>query len=122
FVSIPKVAGAGVNPLSPEHVVERARHLDVDLVVVGPEAALAAGVADALIEAGIPVFGPTAAAARIETSKVFCRDVCSASNVPTAEGRSFAEFEKVEAKAYVRSLESLGQHPVVKRDGLAAGK
>ena len=63
-----------LDPLDPAAVVALARSRSAELVVIGPEAPLAAGVADALIDAGIAVFGPTAAAARIETSKSFCHE------------------------------------------------
>lgn len=89
----------------------------VDLVVVGPEAPLVHGLADRLAAAGIPCFGPTAAAARIEGSKAFAREVCRAAGVPMAMG---AAFESVEpAMAYA---EVIGLPVVIKADGLAAGK
>lgn len=89
----------------------------VDFVIVGPEAPLVAGVADALREAGIPVIGPSAAAARLEASKAFTKQLCEAADVPTAAWRVFDTAEA--AAAYVR-----GQRlpVVVKADGLAAGK
>ncbi len=89
----------------------------VDLVIVGPEAPLAAGLADALDAAGIPCFGPTAAAARLETSKAFAKEICAATGAPTAAHGQFAGADA--AKAFLR-----GQAPpyVVKADGLAAGK
>ncbi|HEX5246090.1 MAG TPA: phosphoribosylamine--glycine ligase [Gaiellaceae bacterium] len=86
-------------------VVPLAAELDVDLVVVGPEAPLVAGLADALRRRGIPVFGPSAAAARIEGSKAFAKDVMEAAGVPTA-----------------RTLAVARPPCVVKADGLAAGK
>src|SRR6267378_1191942 len=85
-----------------------------DLVVVGPEAPLAEGLADRLAHEGIPCFGPTAAAARIEASKAFAKDVMARAGVPTAEAAVFDDPEK--AKEYVRGA------CVVKLDGLAAGK
>jgi phosphoribosylamine--glycine ligase len=109
-----------VDPLDPAAVVTAARRFAAELVVIGPEAPLAAGVADALIEAGIAVFGPTAAAARIETSKAFCRDVAAAAGVPTAEGRSFSLDQQAAAVAFAEGLGDRGV--VVKVDGLAAGK
>ncbi|MEM9726535.1 MAG: phosphoribosylamine--glycine ligase, partial [Pseudomonadota bacterium] len=88
-----------------------------DLVVVGPEAPLAAGVADALAEAGVPCFGPSRAAARLESSKAFAKEICTACGAPTA---AFARFDALEpALAY---LEKHGAPIVVKADGLAAGK
>jgi phosphoribosylamine--glycine ligase len=88
-----------------EGLLALAGSLDADLVVVGPEAPLVAGVADELRHAGIPVFGPSAAAARIEGSKTFAKDVMHAAGVPTAESLSIARAPCV-----------------IKADGLAAGK
>ena len=109
------------DPLSPTEVLARAREVAAELVVIGPEAPLAAGVADALVEAGIPVFGPTAAAARIESSKAFCRDVALAAGVPMAAGRAFAMDDRAAAIDYASDLAARGG-VVVKADGLAAGK
>lgn len=90
----------------------------IDLCVVGPEAALAAGVADTFREAGIPVFGHTKAATQIESSKEFAKELMVRYNVPTAAYRSFADYN--DAIAYVRSRNT---YPIVlKYDGLAAGK
>ncbi|WP_163269170.1 phosphoribosylamine--glycine ligase [Chelativorans alearense] len=89
----------------------------IDLVVVGPEAPLVAGLADDLIAAGIPVFGPTAEAARLEGSKGFTKDLCSRYGIPTAAYARFADA--THAKDYVRNV---GAPIVVKADGLAAGK
>lgn len=89
----------------------------VDFVIVGPEAPLAAGVADRLREAGIAVFGPSQAAARLETSKSFTKEICDAAGVPTARHARFTEAQA--AKAYVKAR---GAPIVVKADGLAAGK
>ena len=110
-----------VDPLDPGAVVGAARRHAVELVVIGPEAPLAAGVADALIEAGIPVFGPTAAAARIESSKAFCREVAEAAGVPMARGRAFSRTDPSAGLAYAMGLARDGR-VVVKADGLAAGK
>ncbi|KAJ54197.1 phosphoribosylamine--glycine ligase [Actibacterium mucosum KCTC 23349] len=89
----------------------------VSFVVIGPEAPLAAGVGDALRGAGIPVFGPSAAAARLEASKAFTKEICDACGAPTA---AYARFtEAAPAKAYIRAQ---GAPIVVKADGLAAGK
>jgi phosphoribosylamine--glycine ligase len=94
-----------------------ARAEGVDLVVIGPEAPLAAGVADALAAAGIPHVGPTAAAARLETSKSFTKEICDACGAPTA---AWARFEALDpALAHLRAQ---GAPIVVKADGLAAGK
>jgi phosphoribosylamine--glycine ligase len=115
-----RVAVCAVDPLDPEAVVEVARARSVELVVVGPEAPLAAGVGDALRAAAIPVFGPDAAAARIETSKAFCREVAAAAGVRTARGAAFDS--EPEALAFARRLAADGDGVVVKADGLAAGK
>ncbi len=89
----------------------------IDLTVVGPEAALAAGVADAFRAAGLPIFGHTQAATQIESSKEFAKEIMAAANVPTAAYRTFDNYE--EAIAYVREQ---GAPIVLKYDGLAAGK
>jgi phosphoribosylamine---glycine ligase len=112
---------AGLNPLDPAAVVAIARERAVELVVIGPEAPLAAGVADALIDAGIAVFGPTAGAARIETSKAFCHDVAEAAAVPMARAATFDSAGPAIAHAREEARRS-GSGVVVKADGLAAGK
>jgi phosphoribosylamine---glycine ligase len=109
-----------VDPLDPAGVVAAARSVQAELVVVGPEAPLAAGVSDALADAGIPVFGPTRAAARIETSKAFCHEIAEAAGVPMAPGSAFSDQE--EALAFARKLDRAGAGVVVKADGLAGGK
>ena len=91
----------------------------VGLVIVGPEVPLVAGLADRLTEAGIPVVGPSKAAARLEGSKAFAKDAMARFGVPTASSRTFGLGELDEARAYVDG------HPlpvVLKADGLAAGK
>lgn len=98
-------------------VVALARDLAVDLVVVGPEAPLVAGVADAVRAAGIACFGPSAQAARLEGSKAFAKDVMSAAEVPTGLAHVCTTMASVE-----EALDSLGAPHVVKEDGLAAGK
>jgi phosphoribosylamine--glycine ligase len=97
--------------------VALAREIAADLVVVGPEASLAAGLADALAEVGVPCFGPTAAAARIETSKAFMKAFAGRHGLPTAAHRVFEDAAA--ARAYL--LGRAGPH-VIKADGLAAGK
>ncbi len=89
----------------------------IDLVVVGPEAPLVAGLANRLRAEGIRTFGPDAAAAQLEGSKGFSKDICAKYNIPTAAYRRFTEAEA--AKAYIREM---GAPIVVKADGLAAGK
>ncbi len=111
-----------IDPLDPAAVVAAARSASPDLVVIGPEAPLAAGVVDALREAGIPAFGPTRAAAQIESSKSFCHDVAEAAGVRMARARSFAEGEADSARAFVAELGAAGRGIVLKQDGLAAGK
>ncbi|WP_170569415.1 phosphoribosylamine--glycine ligase [Ruegeria atlantica] len=98
-------------------VVSFAEENAIDFVIVGPEAPLAAGVADRLREAGVLVFGPSAAAAQLEASKSFTKEICDASGAPTAGYARFTEAEP--AKAYIREQ---GAPIVVKADGLAAGK
>ena len=103
--------------MSGPSVADLAERLGVDLVVIGPEAPLVAGVADAVRGRGIAVFGPTGAAARLEGSKAFAKDVMAAAGVPTA--RAFVCTTPEEAAA---ALDALGPPYVVKDDGLAAGK
>ncbi|WP_164660003.1 phosphoribosylamine--glycine ligase [Tropicibacter sp. Alg240-R139] len=98
-------------------VVSFAEANAIDFVIVGPEAPLAAGVANRLREAGILVFGPSAAAAQLEASKSFTKEICAAANAPTASYGHFTDAEA--AKAYIREQ---GAPIVVKADGLAAGK
>ncbi len=98
-------------------VVGFCRENAIGLVVVGPEAPLVAGIADALAAAAIPVFGPSAAAARLEGSKGFTKDLCAEYGIPTA---AYARFtDAAAARAYI---EAQGAPIVVKADGLAAGK
>ncbi|NPV07296.1 MAG: phosphoribosylamine--glycine ligase [Anaerolineae bacterium] len=106
-----------VQPNDVQGLVRLARERQVDLTVIGPEAPLAAGLADALTEAGLAAFGPSRAAAAIETSKVFAKEFMARHGIPTASFRAFSDYEQ--ARAYVRSLPS---PPVIKADGLAAGK
>jgi phosphoribosylamine---glycine ligase len=106
-----------VAPLDGAVVASRASSLGVNLVVVGPEAPLVAGVADAVRAVGIPCFGPSRAAAAIEGSKAFAKGVMSAAGVPTARGYECTGRADIEA-----ALEEFGPPYVVKDDGLAAGK
>jgi phosphoribosylamine--glycine ligase len=98
-------------------VVEFVARNNVDFVIIGPEAPLAAGVADRLREAGILVFGPSQAAAALEASKAFTKEICDACDAPTAAYGHFTDAAA--AKAYVQTQ---GTPIVVKADGLAAGK
>lgn len=100
----------------PAQLTALARDERADLVVIGPELPLSRGVADALRRAGVPVFGPDAAAARLEASKAFAKDIMASAGVPTAAHRTFEEAGA--AEAYARTRDRL----VVKADGLAAGK
>jgi phosphoribosylamine--glycine ligase len=105
------------DPCDRATVVDLARHEDVDLIVVGPEAPLVAGISDALRGAGFAVFGPNAAAAQLEGSKGFTKDLCRANGIPTAD---YVRVERLsDAKA---ALEGFGIPVVIKADGLAAGK
>ena len=106
-----------IDPASPTEVVELATQMSADLVVVGPEAPLVAGVADAVRDAGIPVFGPGAGAARLEGSKAFAKEVMAAAGVPTAETVVCTTEAELAA-----ALDRFGAPHVVKEDGLAAGK
>ena len=106
-----------VDPLDGAAVAALARELGVDLVVVGPEAPLVAGVADAVRAAGIATFGPSGAAARLEGSKAFAKDVMAAAHVPTAAALVATTLDEAAA-----ALDALGAPYVVKDDGLAAGK
>ena len=105
------------DPSSASDVTALAAEMGAELVVVGPEAPLVAGVADALREAGIPVFGPGAKAARLEGSKAFAKEVMAAAGVPTAEAAVCSTFAEFDA-----ALDRFGAPHVVKDDGLAAGK
>jgi len=107
----------GIDPCDPAAVVELARANHIDLVVVGPEAPLVAGVADALRDAGIAVFGPNAAAAQLEGSKGFTKDLCRANRIPTAD---YVRAER--AAEALAALDGFGLPVVIKADGLAAGK
>jgi phosphoribosylamine--glycine ligase len=98
-------------------VVTFAEENSIDFVIVGPEAPLAAGVADRLRDAGLLVFGPSAEAAKLEASKAFTKEICDAAHAPTAAYGHFTDADG--AKAYVQKQ---GAPIVVKADGLAAGK
>lgn len=106
-----------VTPTDPGQVASLATRLGADLVVVGPEAPLVAGVADAVRAAGIPCFGPSREPAMIEGSKAFAKDVMLAAGVPTARAHTCATPEEAAA-----ALAEFGAPYVVKDDGLAAGK
>ena len=106
-----------LDPCDPEAVTALATERGVGLVVVGPEAPLVAGIADVLREAGFAVFGPNAAAAQLEGSKGFTKDLCTANGIPTAG------YVRVETVAAARdALKQFSIPVVIKADGLAAGK
>ncbi|MGE0812568.1 MAG: phosphoribosylamine--glycine ligase [Vicinamibacterales bacterium] len=108
-----------VDPLDADALLALAANEAVDLTVIGPEAPLAAGVADRFVAAGRPVFGPTRAAARIETSKAFAKSLMARHGVPTARARV---CESIDEALDVVGGGELGWPVVVKADGLAAGK
>ena len=106
-----------IDPANPAAVVDLAAEHAIDLIVVGPEAPLVAGVADAARAAGIAVFGPSAAAATLEGSKGFTKDLCAREGIPTAA------YVRVETVAEARAaLDRFAIPVVIKADGLAAGK
>ena len=111
----PVIEGIAVD--DPGAIAAMAMIQGVDLVVVGPEAPLAAGVTDALADLGIPTFGPTRAAARLESSKAFAKDVMKRAGVPTGGSASFTDHN-----AAMAHLNQFDGPFVVKADGLAAGK
>jgi phosphoribosylamine---glycine ligase len=106
-----------VDPSDATAVVDFCRVMDVGFVVVGPEAPLVAGLVDVLAESGIKAFGPRRAAAQLEGSKGFTKDLCTAFAIPTAAAAQFSDADT--AKEYIRSR---GAPIVVKADGLASGK
>jgi phosphoribosylamine--glycine ligase len=107
----------GLNPANPKVVTEFAVTSDVDLVVIGPEAPLVAGVANALRKAGVAVFGPDKEAAAIEGSKSFAKDIMAAAGVPNGKAWTVSTEDELTA-----ALDAPGSPYVVKADGLAAGK
>ena len=108
-VPIPETDVDGLRSFATQH--------GIDFTVVGPEAPLAEGIVDTFQEAGLSIFGPTQAAARIESSKSFAKDLMARASVPTARAEVFRDFNA--ARVYV---ESLSPPVVIKADGLAAGK
>src|SRR5690606_17644709 len=106
-----------VDPLDGSAVAAFANEHGIDLVVIGPEAPLVAGVADVLRERGVPVFGPGKAAAQLEGSKAFAKRIMDAAGVPTGRAVRAASVAEVEA-----AFDEFGAPHVVKADGLAAGK
>ncbi|WP_417807917.1 phosphoribosylamine--glycine ligase [Thioclava sp.] len=108
---------AAIDPCDTAAVLELCEANAIDFVVIGPEAPLAAGVADALREQGYLTFGPSAEAAKLEASKAFTKEICDACNAPTAAYARFSDAQA--AKDYVTQQ---GAPIVIKADGLAAGK
>ena len=115
IVQIAKIAPVDINDIS--SVVELAKQCKPNLVVIGPEAPLVAGVADELRDAGFVVFGPSKAAAVLEGSKAFAKEIMQAAGVPTADSKYCQTVPEARA-----ALELFGAPYVVKDDGLAAGK
>src|SRR5258708_4419829 len=113
----PGCGGGAIDPADPDARIPLCRAGAIDFVVVGPETPLCAGIVDDLAAAGIKAFGPSKAAARLEGSKGFTKDLCRANGIPTAAYERFTAAAP--AKVYLRSR---GAPIVVKADGLAAGK
>jgi phosphoribosylamine--glycine ligase len=116
----PRVRIADVRADDAEGLIDLARSRSAELVVVGPEAPLAAGLADALASAGITVFGPTRAAAAMESSKAWCHEVAAAAGVRMAD--ALVCRTRAESEVAIERFGSSGSGFVVKEDGLAAGK
>ncbi len=112
-----KCRNAALEPTDVAGIVEFARNRAVSMVVVGPEDPLVMGLVDALEEAGIAAFGPSAAAATLEGSKSHCKEFLRSNGIPTGEAAVFAD-----ATAALEHLQTMSQAPVVKASGLAAGK
>jgi phosphoribosylamine--glycine ligase len=106
-----------VSPTDTESLIKAAQSKGVDFTIVGPEAPLAAGIVDEFQAKGLPIFGPTRAAAEIESSKVFAKELMQKYNIPCARSASFSSYN--EAREYLKQQE---MPIVVKADGLAAGK
>lgn len=113
----PKCSNVAIKDSAIEELVAFAKETGITLVAVGPEAPLVAGIADAMADAGIPCFGPTKLASRLEASKAYSKEFFMRNNLPTARYQTFTDFEA--AKAHVEAID----YPVVvKASGLAAGK
>jgi phosphoribosylamine--glycine ligase len=121
IASVARLLPIGVDDIS--GLVEASVAEQVELVVVGPEAPLVAGLADELARAGVACFGPSAAGARLEGSKAFCKEVMEAAGVPTAAYRVVTSVEEgMAAISEIRPAEADRYPAVIKADGLAAGK
>ena len=118
--AVPRVACVPIGVDDTAGLVRLARSEAVELAVIGPERPLADGLADALRDAGVPTFGPSRAAARIEASKAFCHEVAAAAGVRMA--RSVVCRSVTEALDAIAELDATGDGVVLKEDGLAAGK
>lgn len=106
-----------------EDIVSASLKYRIDFVVIGPEVPLSLGLADHLIKAGIPCFGPSKAAAEIESSKGFMKDLCGRAGIPTASYKRFTDAVDARAYAYKHFKDNSTAAPIViKADGLAAGK
>ncbi len=101
----------------PELVADFVKEEQFDLVVIGPEAPLVAGVSDAVRALGVPVFGPSQSAAAIEGSKAFAKDIMQRANVPTGRGKQCQDIDEL-----ISAIDEFGAPYVVKADGLASGK
>ena len=108
---------AQLNPNDPVEITEYAKAQQFELVIIGPEAPLVAGVSDAIRAAGIAVFGPSQQAAQLEGSKSFAKEVMAAADVPTGMARQCGTLAEVQA-----AMDDFGAPYVIKADGLAAGK
>jgi len=108
---------SGISMVDHAAIVEFSKHKQIDLVIVGPEAPLANGMADSLSAEGIRCFGPKRAAAQIESSKVFAKDFMARYHIPTAKYATFTQYEDA-----IQYLESVNYPIVIKASGLAAGK
>src|SRR5687768_1510716 len=116
---MPRTRNVAVAASDVEGLLGNSKSEKIDLVVVGPELPLTLGLVDALEAQGIPAFGPTRAAARLEGSKAFMKDICKQAGVPTAPFAVFDAVDAERAKAYARESKT---PLVVKADGLCAGK
>jgi phosphoribosylamine--glycine ligase len=115
----PKTANVELPSEDPREIAIFARDHDIDLIVIGPEAPLVAGLADACRAQGKRVFGPVAAGARIEGSKAFAKDLMERYDIPAGRSKTFTADKREDAH---RAIEEFGAPVVVKADGLAAGK
>lgn len=114
----PKISNLPVD--SYDEIPQKSVDIGADLVIIGPEAPLADGLADRVRKVGVNVFGPSSKAAQIESSKAFCKKFMARHDIPSAEFEVFSDFSR--ARSYVESKFASGQKVVVKASGLAAGK